>query len=98
MAITFALMLLAFFAGFYFNGKINEGITGNAVNVPDEENSNLTFFTKAICNYQNNSCVDVKISCIGNKVSGVELASDAKEFPADWEDPRNAAERERLCE
>lgn len=86
------LIILSFSMGFYLNGRI----TGASINIQNTE-ADIISFTKAICDYENNSCVDVKISCLGDKVVGIELSSDIKKFPVSWEDPRTVEEISKLC-
>jgi hypothetical protein len=80
------LLILAFAGGIVFDGLV---LTGQVVNVPEEESKNYTW-TKAICkdNDSGTECIDVLVECEKGQVVGLEPASDVKEFGEDWEDPR----------
>lgn len=92
------LLLVAFILGILVS-KMNLfslGITGNVVS-----NSNLggvsdESYTKAFCNSKN-ECVDLRISCFNEKVSGIEMLSDVTSFGEDWKDPRSSDIIGRLC-
>lgn len=80
------------------NFSLKQTLTGSAVTDienTDEQDSNsnknisISHYTKAICN-SNNECIDVKISCQGNKLIGLEPVSELVKYEANWTDPRIA--------
>ncbi len=89
--LAIALIVLAFAAGLYLNGYI----TARAINLGEKQDLEMSSWTKAICD--GNSCVDVNITCVGDKVASMELSSDLKEFPLTWKDPRTKEELEKIC-
>lgn len=68
--LVLALIMISFFAGFYF---YKMSLTGKTVS---EEK---TSWTKAICD-EENRCIDVKIYCYGNRVEKIEPSSELIEF------------------
>ena len=85
------LIVLTFVIGFYSSKTLAGQLTGQTVKTSEKYS-----FTKAVCD--GNSCIDVNISCEGDKIVSLELSSDLKEFPENWEDPRTEEEKEKLCE
>ena len=82
------LLALAFAFGFYRNGSI----TGQTIDI---EENNTYSWTKAVCD--EGSCIDIKITCDGDRVVDLQLSSDLKEFSPNWIDPRSNLEKEKLC-
>lgn len=89
--LAIALVVLAFAAGLYLNGYI----TAKAINVGEKQDLDMSSWTKAVCD--GNSCIDINITCAGDKVISMELSSDLKKFPPSWKDLRTQEELEKIC-
>ena len=55
-----------------------------------------TMWTKAVCN-EENYCIDVQITCEGDKVVDITPVAEGIYFSSDWEDPRPEEFRNKLC-
>jgi len=62
------------------------------------ENTNLHAWTKAICD-KDNFCQDYTIECDGRTPTKISpITGAAVQFDNLWQDPRDADQRERLCD
>ncbi len=55
-----------------------------------------TMWTKAVCN-EENYCIDVQITCEGDRVVDIKPVAEGIYFSREWEDPRPEEFRDKLC-
>lgn len=70
-------------------------ITALAGASPYEPYNQVTTWTKAVCN--GNSCIDVEISCKGDKIFDIKPISGMVQFSEGWEDTRPESFRNKWC-
>jgi len=53
-----------------------------------DRNTDFHSYTKAVCNYETNYCVDMLITCQYGEIKDMRPIADGVYFSNDWEDPR----------